>query len=182
MFKYVFIANVPGTTPETYAASYENEEIVTRVVGTSSLEMTEDLVKKYDKEGCDLIDLCGDFDDEAVEHLLKLVKGDMGITHADYFPEELEKLDALPSMKEYGIIAVTYGVEKTQSLLLESRICNTHVRLIKDMDAAKKAAIGLVDDGIHFIELCSWFDREKTEEIIAAIGGKVPVGSCGEIK
>ncbi len=181
MFKYVFIANIPGVSPDTYVASYENEESKTIVMGTSSMEVTEEMVKKYDGEGFDLIDLCGDFDDAALEQFSEVVTGDMRLTHADYFPEELEKLDALPSMKEYGIIAITRGVEKTQELLLESRICNTHVRLIKDLDGAKEAAKSLVAGGINFIELCSWFDKEKTKEIIATIDGKVPVGSCGEI-
>lgn len=181
MFKYVFIANVPGTSPETYSASYANEESVTSVLGVSSAEMADELVKKYDQEGYDLIDFCGDFDDADVERFLGYVKGTMRITHADYFPEELEKLDALPSMKEYGLIAITRGIEETQHLLLESRICNTHVRLIKDLDGAKEAAKALVQEGINFIELCSWFHREETKEIIASIGGKVPVGSCGNI-
>lgn len=181
MFKYVFIANVPGTTPDSYTASYENEESSTVVLGVSSMEMAEELVKKYNREGLDLIDFCGDFNNADIEQFAKHVTGDMRLTHADYFPEEMEKLNALPSAKEYGFIAITRGVEKTQSLLVENRACNTHVRLIKDMDAAKEAAKALVKEGIDFIELCSWFHKEETEEIIAAIDGKVPVGSCGEI-
>lgn len=181
MFKYVFIANIPGVTPDTYTASYENEESTTLVIGVSSPEMADRLVKKYDREGYDLMDFCGDFDDEDLERFSEYITGDMRITHADYFPQELAKLDALPSMKEYGIIAITRGVETTQPLLLESRACNTHVRLIKDLDGAKAAAKELVEEGINFIELCSWFHKGKTEAIIRAIDAKVPVGSCGEI-
>ena len=46
MFKYVFIANIPGVTPDTYTASYENEESTTLVIGVSSPEMADRLVKK----------------------------------------------------------------------------------------------------------------------------------------
>lgn len=182
MFKYAFIENVPGSSPETYSFTYENEASYSLVTGTSSFEMTEELTRKLDEEGYDLIDLCGDFDDEAMEALLKVVKGGMRITHADYLPEELEKIEALDSLKEYGIVAVMAGVEETQTFELKGEECNTYVRFTKDLEAAKAAAKELVEKGVYFIELCSYFDKEKTQEVIDAIGGKVPVGSCGALK
>lgn len=182
MFKYAFIANVDGATPETYSFVYENAESHNTVVGTSSFEMTEALVKKLDEEGCQLIDLCGDFDDEAVEKLLRVTKGNMEICHADYLSTEARKLDALESFKEYGLVIVMDGVEETQNFLLESEACNMHVRFTKDLDAAKAAAKELAAEGIYFLELCSYFDKEKTQEIIEAVGGEIPVGSCGDLK
>ena len=44
---------------------------------------------------------------------------------------------------------------------------------------ACEAAKELLDKGVYFIELCSWFDEEKTRAVIAAVDGKLPVGSCG---
>ena len=71
------------------------------------------------------------------------------------------------------------GVEETVRLSLDSEDCNTRACFVKDLDAAKAAAAALAEEGIDFIELCSWFDQEKTEAIIEAAGGKIPVGSCG---
>lgn len=182
MFKYAFIENVDNASPENYSFVYENAESTNMVAGTSSFEMTQELVKRLDSEGYDLIDMCGDFDDEAVEKLLSLTKSEMQITHADYLPAELKKIEALESLQEYGIVVVMDGVEETESFTLESEACNTHVRFTKDMEAAKAAAKELVEKGVFFLELCSYFNKERTLEIIDAIDGKVPVGSCGELK
>lgn len=181
MFKYAFIENVEGASPEQYSFIYENAESYNMVAGTSSFEMTQELVKKLDSEGYDLIDLCGDFDDEAVKKLLSVTKNGIDICHADYLPEQLEKIEALESLKEYGIVIVMDGVEETECFTLESEACNTHVRFTKDLEAAKAAAKELTEQGVYFLELCSYFDREKTLEVIEAIDGKVPVGSCGEL-
>lgn len=182
MFKYAFIENVDGATPESYSFVYENAESTSLVAGTSSFEMTEDLVKKLDSEGYDLIDMCGDFDDAAVEKLLSVTEKGIRICHADYLPVQLEKIEALESLKEYGIVIVMDGVEETQSFTLESEACNTHVRFTKDLAAAQAAAKELADQGVYFLELCSYFDRHKTLAIIDAVEGKIPVGSCGNLK
>ena len=71
------------------------------------------------------------------------------------------------------------GVEDTQKFELRNEECNTYVRFTKDLEAAKAAAKELTDQGVYFIEICSYFDEEKTRAIIDAVGGKVPVGSCG---
>lgn len=181
MLKYAFIENVEGASPETYAATYDNAESHSLVVGTSSFDMTMELIKKLDGEGFTLIDLCGDFDDEATAKFVAAVKGDIKIRHADYLPAELDKMEALDSLQEYGIVAVMRGVDQTEAISIKSDTCNTYVRFAKDMEAAKAAAKELVNQGVYFIELCSFFDREKTEAVIDAIEGKVPVGSCGEI-
>ena len=182
MFKYAFIENVEGASPENYSFVYENEESTSLVAGTSSFEMTEELVKKLDSEGYDLIDMCGDFDDEAVEKLLSVTKSGIEICHAGYLPAQLEKIEALESLREYGIVIVMDGVEETEKFTLESEACNTYVRFTKDLEAAKAAAKELADEGVYFLELCSYFDRPKTLEIIDAVDGRIPVGSCGELK
>lgn len=180
MFKYAFIEEVGGATPENYSFTYENKESFSMVAGVSSMEIAAELVKKLDSEGYDLIDMCGAFDDEKVGELLKLRKSEMRILHVNYFPEEEKKLDALDSFKEYGVVAVMRGVEETQEFELRNEDCNTYVRFTKDLDAAREAAKKLVEEkGVAFIELCSYFDKERTAAIIDAIDGKVPVGSCG---
>lgn len=182
MFKYAFIENVAGASPENYSFVYENEESYNLVAGTDNDEMTEELVKKLAGEGFELIDLCGYFDDEAAEKLRRATGGGIEITHASYLPEEQKKNDALESFKEFGVIIVMDGVEETQRFSLSNEDCNTYVRFTKDMEAAKAAAKELADQGVYFIELCSYFDKEKVLEIIDAVDAKIPVGSCGDLK
>lgn len=181
MFKYAFIANVDGAAPENYSFTYDNAESHSFIAGTSSFEMTEELVKKLDEEGYDLIDLCGDFDDEAVKKLLSVTKSEMEILHADYLPEELAKLEKLDSFKEYGLVIVMDGVEETKAFELNNEECNMHVRFTKDLEGAKAAAKELADKGVYFLELCSFFEKDFTLEIIKAVDGKIPVGSCGDL-
>ena len=179
MFKYAFIEEAEGASPENYSFTYENSESCSFVAGVNDMDMAEELVKKLDQEGYELIDLCGAFDDERAQRRRKAVKGDMEILHVNYFPEEQKKLDALDSFKEFGVVIVMDGVEDTQKFELRNEECNTYVRFTKDLEAAKAAAKELTDQGVYFIEICSYFDEEKTRAIIDAVGGKVPVGSCG---
>ena len=71
------------------------------------------------------------------------------------------------------------GLAETAAYELKDPVANTHIRFIRDGEGACEAAKGLVADGVTFIELCSWFDAEKTNAVIKAIDCQVPVGSCG---
>ncbi|MEG0829402.1 MAG: DUF6506 family protein [Anaerovoracaceae bacterium] len=181
MLKFAFIMNVPGTSPDKDFAVFENEESYTLLAETSTYEMTEALVLKLAKDGITIVDLCGDFDDLAVERLTKATNGKVQVRHADYFPDEMAKMDKLPSLKEYGIIIAMDGVQTTQIREILNKECNTYVHFIKDLEGAKTAAKNLLNQGVYFIELCSWFDKEKTQSLIHAVEGKLPIGSCGEL-
>lgn len=179
MSKFALIMNVSGESPETYSKVYEIKDNYNLFAGTGSMEMAAELVKKLADSGFELVNLCGDFDDEITKRFMKTTQGKMRIYHADYFPEEMAKLEAAPSLKEYGFLCIVDGLEKTERFALLSEECNTSLMLVKDLQMACQAAETLAAEGIHFIELCSWFDQEKTQAIIAAVDGKVPVGSCG---
>lgn len=181
MFKFALIMNIPGESPETYSEVYENAESYNLFVGTGDMEMAAGLVKQLARDGFELINLCGDFNDEITQRFIEIGQGKMRVFHADYFPNELEKLETLPSLQEYGFVSITRGLEKMEHLELLSKNCNTKIMLVKDLDMACQAAKELVEKGVYFIELCSWFDTERTQAVIAAINNKVPVGSCGPI-
>ncbi|HPR23691.1 MAG TPA: DUF6506 family protein [Bacillota bacterium] len=181
MFKFAFIINLPGESPGSFSRIYETKESLSRVLATGSDEMTRETVKKLAEEGYELVNFCGDFDDEMTKRYYEAAEGTIEMRHADYFPKEMEKLEASSSLKEYGIIIIARGTEETYKIKMKSPDCNVNVCFVKDIDSAKTAVCQLVADGIDFIELCSWFDKEKTEVVIEAIGGKVPVGSCGKI-
>ena len=179
MLKFAFLINVPGYSPETYSNTYENAESFNLVAGTNDMDSAKAYVKKLVGEGYTLFNLCGDFDDEITAQMQELAGPDVKIRHADYFPEEGAKVEALPEFTRYGIVVVMRGVETPVDVELECPDLYTHVIFVKDQEQANAAAVKLADEGMHDIELCSWFDEERTKSVIAAVDGKCPVGTCG---
>lgn len=184
MVKLAFIMNVPGESTEEYQGTYQCEKSTTLVVGTDGMEQTEALMKDLVADGYTLFDLCGDFDEEMRSSLADAIGADnqtKRVCRADYTAEQMEKLEALPSLSEYGIIINIFGGGENGRIDLLGKGCNSHILFVNGMEEAAQAAKQLVEEGIAFIELCSFFDGEKTKEIIDAIDGKVPVGTCGKL-
>ncbi len=179
MLKFAFLINVPGETPGTFAGSYENSESFNLVAGTDNMVMAKEFVAKLVDEGYTLFNLCGDFDDEVTTQMQNAAGPDVKIRHADYTLAELAKVEALTEFTKYGMIIVMRGVEEPNEVELSCDGFNAKAIFVKDQEQANAAARKLVDEGVHDIELCSWFTEEKTQEVIDAIGGAVPVGSCG---
>ncbi len=179
MLQFAYIINMPGYNPNTYADQYNNADSKSVIVGVDGIEGAKAYLQQLAEAGFTLVNLCSDFDDAAAEEIRKNADGSMKIRNANYFCEEGEKLAALEAPSEYGVIVVMNGVEESVKRYLASPECNTTVYFVKDLEAAKEAASALKGQGIHFIELCSWFDEEKTRAVIDSIGGSVPVGSCG---
>lgn len=181
MLKFAFLINTPGQTPDTYSKVYENAESYNLVAGTPDMDAAKDFVKKLADDGYTLLNLCGDFDDEITAQMQELAGPDVKIRHADYLPEQLAKVEALPEFSRYGIVIVMRGVETPEDVIIDSPELYTHAIFVKDQEQANAAAKKLADEGMHDIELCSWFDKERTESVIEAVGGSCPVGTCGEL-
>lgn len=177
MLKYAFISEIKNITPEEYSAVYKNEECYNLVIGSPDMKTTEELVKKLADEGYTLMNFCGAFDGRKIERLEKAAGDKVKMSHVKYFPEELDKLNKLTSLKEFGIIIE--GADNLTDLCIKSDSCNLHAYFVKDMEMAKEAARKLVEKGVYFIEMCGWFNKAMTDEIIESIGGAVPVGSAG---
>ena len=179
MLKFAFLINVPGQSPETFSGTYENSESFNLVAGTDNMEMAKDFVAKLVADGYTLFNLCGDFDDEITGQMQEAAGTDVKIRHADYFPAELAKGEALPEFSKYGMVIVMKGVEEPAEVAVSCEGFDAKAIFVKDQEQANAAAKKLADEGVHDIELCSWFTEEKTQEVIDAIGGAVAVGSCG---
>lgn len=181
MFNYAFIVNSEGLTPEDYSWSYKNDEMKLEFLATSGMEMTKKYAKKLADKGVKYIDLCGDFDADKADEAAKATDNKIEVCYAKYSDSETKKMDKLTDLGEYGIIIMAYGLEpgstKTKRLVGSEFV--TTIVLVDSEDAAKAAAKGLVDGGINFIELCSFFDENKANDIIDSIKGAVPVGYCG---
>ncbi|MDO4869016.1 MAG: DUF6506 family protein [Bacillota bacterium] len=179
MLKFAFLINVPGQSPETFCGTYENSESFNLIAGTDNMDMAEKYVASLVSDGYTLFNLCGDFDDEITGKMQEAAGPDVKIRHADYSPEELAKVEALPEFSKYGMVIVMRGVEEPTEVALSCEGFDAKAIFVKDQEQANAAAKKLADEGMHDIELCSWFTAEKTQEVIDAIGGAVPVGSCG---
>ena len=90
-------------------------------------------------------------------------------------------VEALPEFSKYGIVIVMRGVEEPTEVVVDAPELYTKAIFVKDQEQANAAAKKLADEGMHDIELCSWFDRERTQAVIDAVGGAAPVGTCGEL-
>ena len=181
MLKYAYIVNVPGQNPEDYKGVYENSESYNVIAGTNDMEMAKDYVGKLVSDGFTLLNLCGDFDDAITAELREIAGPDVKIVHADYLPEQGAMVEALPEFSKFGIVVVMRGVEEPTEVVVDKPELYTKAIFVKDQEQANAAAKQLADEGMHDIELCSWFDRERTQSVIDAVGGAAPVGTCGEL-
>lgn len=179
--KFAFVVNVEGATPETYSMVYETKKNYSKVVGVDGMEAAKGYVTKLASEGYELINLCGDFDDEITAEMQALVGESLKIKHADYSPAQLEKLNELESFENYGIIIIDDDTETLYEGSIKNNACKAQVIFVRDLEQAKVAGKTLVNNGVSFIELCSWFDGEKMEAVVEAVEGKVPVGTCGQL-
>ncbi len=180
MMKLAYMINLPGYTPETYYGEYNTGESITRIVGTDNMEMAVEHAAKLAEEGFNLFNLCGDFDDEVTARISKAVGEGIKVRNAAYSPAELKKVEALEEFTRYGVIVVDPVVEEPVVLEVSSDDLYTKMWIVKDQDQAEVAAGKLSEEGMHDIELCSWFTEERTTPIIKAVNSdKIPVGSCG---
>ncbi len=180
MFKYAFIANSGKQNPDNYSLQYKNDDFEFKMVAVSGMKMAEETTKKFEADGYELIDLCGDFDEEKAEKIKAAVGDKLDICYAKYSEEDLEKLDKLLSMQEYGIIVMGEGMpDSPVKLEFMNEEFNTYIAIVGTDELAKESAKKMVENGINFIELCSYFDKEKASEISEAIRGAVPIGYCG---
>ncbi len=180
VFKYVFILNSETLTPENYHGSFESDSFKVNVFGVNSMDMACKTVEKAVKDGAQLIDLCGDYDEAKANEIKSLVNKDVGIKFVRYNDVEMAKFNALTSIKTYGIIIKVDGfAPEIHNLKMESDELDTTVVGVSNMKEACDQAKKMADSGIAFIELCSAFDEEKANEIVSAVNGKIPVGFAG---
>lgn len=178
--KYAFITNSRSLTPETFSAVYEyqnNEYYFTAVHG---MKMTRELVVKLAQQEFKLVDLCGAYSEEKAEEVSRAVEGRLEVSFAKYSDVDQARFEELPRADRYGIIVLGFEpAEELVRLKLQSEEFNTDIAIAATEELAAQAARDLVAEGIHFIELCGYFDQQKAEKIADAVEHKVPLGYCG---
>lgn len=179
-FKYAFLLNSETLTPENYYGAFETDDFQVNIYGVNSMDLACETAKKIVESGVELIDLCGDFDEEKSNQIKAYTGQEFDIAYAKYSDEEMAKFNALENIQTYGIIIMVEGFEPTSHRLeLKSDELNTTVVGVNDMDQACEQAKKFADLGIDFIELCSAFDEEKANAIVDAVEGRIPVGYAG---
>ena len=178
--KYAFIMNSASLNPESYSVTYYNEGNQYYFTAVHGMKMTRELAKKLADDGYELMDLCGDFNEEKTEAVKEAAEGKIRVNYAKYSEEDTAKFDALESTSKYGVIVL--GFDLTEDLVrleLTSEEYNTYISIAAQEETAALEAKKMVAEGINFIELCGYFDSEKAEKIAEAIGHQVPIGYCG---
>lgn len=179
--KYAFIMNSRTLNPEIYSVLYEDAETQYFFTAVHGMKMTRELAKQLSDDGYRLIDLCGNYNAEKAEEISNISEGRVEVNYAKYTEEEQKKFDALKDFSRYGIIVMGFDLSQEQvSLELKSDEFNTDIVIVSKEELAAEAAKKMVADGIHFIELCGYFDAEKAAVVSKAIDYQVPLGYCGK--
>ncbi len=177
MLKYAFLINSKTLTPETYSREFVGKNFHGYICAVNSFKKACEIAGKLADEGFQEIDLCGDYGLEKA----KVIKDSLGsrvkIFYEIYEDGEEDKFEALSSLNPWGVIInVGETWERDRYFLLQSSEFDTHVACVKDLEEALQAARQMQKNGVAFIELCGYFDKEKRDQIISAIEGKMPVG------
>lgn len=178
--KYAFIMNSAGLDPDSYSVKYNDGENEYYFAAVHGMEMACGLAKNLADENYEMIDLCGDYDAEKATKIAEAAEGKIKVNYAKYNEKNQAKFGQLESAGKYGIIVLGFDLtEESVELELLSEEYNTYISIVSDEEMAKKQAKKMVSSGIDFIELCGYFDYEKSEKVEMAIGEKVPLGYCG---
>ncbi len=179
--KFGFIFETEHNVGEDFIATSEVGDVLEKVIGIESTDMGSRAVEILSESGIRNYDFCGAFTEEQLEEYKKIYGEEYKFNLMRYLPEENEKLEKAEDLSNYGVIIRNADIEISQKEKLTCPTCDTTIYFVKDLEKAKEAAKEMVKEGIHFIELCAHFDKAKTEEIIEAIGGVVPIGTAGQL-
>lgn len=97
MLNFVFIFKSEGCDHEKHNAIIETPSCKTTVFGAETIEETCEIAKKVVREGCHLIELCGDYGPELAKQVIQAIDGAVPVGYVDFLPEERAKLEFLPA-------------------------------------------------------------------------------------
>ena len=175
--KYAFIVMCPGLDPADYRIDFTGRDLTT-FVGVSSIDQAESLVRQLASEGYDAYNLCGAFDEAMSQRLAKAAGPGVPFSYVTFAGDEVRKRGNADIMKGLGVIIFDEGVGQINSFELKGPL-HSSVRFVDSVVMARAAAADLINSGSAVLELCSWFDRERTETLIHSLRVETPVGSAG---
>jgi 2-keto-3-deoxy-6-phosphogluconate aldolase len=93
--KYAFIARAPGFSADKHRAEFASPQFVMTVVGVGTVEEAEAVAQALVKEGVQLIELCGAFEQSAAERVSAAVDKDVPVGVVTFRGEAMHRLEAL---------------------------------------------------------------------------------------
>jgi len=187
VFKSAYIIRADGINEADCRRNYRTETSISLVAGVDNERSAIRLITELIEEGYEQIDLGYGFSERDALHILgsidfqKAAGGRVKLHAAAYTINEYAKFRNAGRMRSHGIIMAIPGADRAAALFIPDKVHDTRVVFVKNITQAKHAARYLVKHKVGFIELCTWFDRLRMEEVISAIGGAVPVGTCGDL-
>jgi hypothetical protein len=118
--KFAFILNTNGGHPDTYNVNYSTSMDEFWIYGVTGVEEGIEFAKTLKGNDFDLVNLCGDFDEEMTA---EVAATGIEACNAKYLPAELDKIGELTDEQlcEYGIII---AAEETESIDKKDSACN----------------------------------------------------------
>ena len=174
MIKFAYIVNVNADT-EKYNCLCDKGNFPNYLFGVNGTECGVRYAKQLIDNDFDCFNLCGDFTDEDAA---EIEREGIKVKRARYSESDEAKLESLKGSLKFGFLIVDPGLAETVSEDREDEDLSIYVRFSKDIDDACIAAKELADKGVCLIELCSWFNDERTDAVTEATGRSIPIGSC----
>lgn len=179
MTKTAYLIGIEGVDEKNCIRIHETEVSVIFMAAVDCLDSAESLVEKLADEGFSVINLGMGFDEEVAEEFSEKTGGKVRIRSIQYTIDECVRRIRLVRNRSHGIIIAAAGIDKPCEFFIPDKEHDTRIILVKNMMQARSAARKLVKYNVGFIELSTWFDIFRMEDIIDAIDGAVPVGTCG---
>ncbi len=175
--KHAFLVMYPGLDPANYHLDFTGKDLTT-FVGVGDLDQAEAMVRSFAAEGRSVFNLCGAFDQSSAERLAKAAGPGTSFSYVTFEGDEIRKRQQADITGGVGFIVYDSGVGQIQPFKLQGTL-PASVRFVDSLVMARAAARDLIREGYPVIELCSWFDAERTETLIHMVGSEVPIGSAG---
>ena len=179
MIKTAYIMGVPGVDERKCCRIHETEMSVTLMAAVSCVESAERLVERLAGDGYDVINLGMGFGEVLTPEMQEIAGSNVKVRCVEYTIDECVMRIRVERDRSHGVIMTVAGIDKPCEFFIPDKEHDTRIILVKNMTQAKNAARKLVKYNVGFIELSTWFDIFRMEEIIDAIDGAVAVGTCG---
>lgn len=179
MEKFAFIVMMPNLDPEHYRADFETDRDLNTYIGVDNLDQAEEVIGRLTKlQDYTLINLCGAFDADSADRMARAAAPGTAISYVTFTGDEERKLNAADDWGRFGLLIHDDWIGQTQAQEVPGDF-HTSIRYVNSLSDAMAAAKELVRIGCTFIEMCSWFDEDRTNAITATLKTEVPVGTAG---
>ncbi len=179
--KFGFIFKTGCSVGKDFIVFSKAGDTLAKVIGVESVDMGREGVEILSQWGVKIYDFSGDFSKEQLGEYEKIFSGEYQFNLMKYLPGQREKLEKVKDLSKYGVIVRNGDIEGYQR---EELVCpkkTATIYFVKDLEKAKEAIKEMIKEGVEYVELCSYFNLDRTKQLIEEVGGKIPIGTSGKI-